>query len=158
MSICLWIIKKSSVINFLIHVGAHCQDRNKELNVELLWPRLPGAGVFSFQLQPVLMLGKLSGGACARGSGGYPGRRAAGFCLALVPMLVLHPAAPVVVWLWVASRWAASAAIMPHVDSSRVVLGVQWARKKFPFCNLREKEWVGIRSLVSISCVCVSLL
>lgn len=31
--------------------------------------------VFHFLLWPVLMLGKLSGGARARGVGGYPGRR-----------------------------------------------------------------------------------
>lgn len=53
--------------------------------------------VFPFLLWPVLMLGKLSGGTCAPGAGGYPGRRVTRSCLACLPVLAVCPAAPVVV-------------------------------------------------------------
>lgn len=59
----------------------------------------------------------------------------------------------VVTWCrHVNSVGSALAAIMPLVDTSGVVLDMLWARKKFRFHKLGEKEWVGVQSLVQISC------
>lgn len=51
---------------------------------------------------------------------------------------------------------SASVAIVTRVDSSRVVVGMQWIRKKCPFHKLWEEEWVAIQSLVAISCCILS--
>lgn len=143
------------MINFVFHVEAHCQDRNKE---SLTWSCCgPVFLVLGVPLPPL---------ACAdawealwrcscSGSWGLPWQKGQlcfvwlwSLCWLSIPLPQLWCSCK-----WVASTWATSAAIMPHVDTCRVVLGVQWARRKFPFCHLWEKEWVGIWNLVSISCV-----
>lgn len=102
------------------------------------------------------------GDACVQGAGADPGGRVARICLAQLPVLSVCPAALAVVGLYVcvcghgSSVGSASAAVVPHEDLSRVVVGMQWIRKKCPYHKLWDKEWVAIQSLVPISCCILS--
>lgn len=77
------------------------------------------------------------GAACAQGAGGDPGSRVLRVSLAWLPVLSVCPAAPAAVSVGVCGHGSSvgspSVAIVPCGDSSRVVVGMQWIRKKCPF-------------------------
>lgn len=159
MSICLWIIKRSGAITFPCY---SCPDsvESQTLDMKLMWPRLVSAGCFPSSLGLCWCLGNCLG-VCVLGNWRFSGRR--GFVwlglLCWLSILLLQ-------WLR-GSKWVHTCEQCCWVSFSSHHASFRACQSCFRYAvskgenavhKLWEKEWVGIQSLVPISCAYAFLL